>query len=337
MNPSESNHKFCLGIDISKADYHAALQCAGSGKTIARSKFANTAEGHAKLLRWLVDCTGQDLPIHVCMEATGSYGEMLADILHGKVAKLSVVNPRAIKAHGDSDLRRCKSDPADAKLIADFCRVKKPVEWTPPTPGKRRIKAISRHISGLKKDVTREGNRLATTTDKTVAKSLKAHIAWMKKQITKLDKELDEAIAEEVENSRDHKLLLSIPGIGAKSAAHLMAELPDIGGMQSARQLAAYAGTTPRIFQTGTSGKTRTPMSKAGSRHLRKLLFFPAMTAIRYNPICMAFAERLKAQGKPPIVIVGAVMTKLLHIIYGVLKHGQPFNPNHHKKAEITP
>jgi transposase len=50
----------------------------------------------------------------------------------------------------------------------------------------------------------------------------------------------------------------------------------------------------------------------------------------------MAFAERLKAQGKPSIVIVGAVMTKLLHIIYGVLMHAQPFNPNHHKKAEIT-
>jgi transposase len=271
------------------------------------------------------------------MEATGSYGEALADFLHGKVAKLSIVNPRAIKAHGDSGLRRCKSDPADARLIADYCRVKNPVEWTPPTPGKRRIKAISRHISGLKKDVTREGNRLAITTDKIVAKSLKAHIDWMKKQIEKLDKELDEAITEDVENSRDHKLLLSIPGIGRKSAASLMAELPDINELQSARQLAAYAGTTPRIFQTGTSGKTRTPMSKAGSRHLRKLLFFPAMTAIRYNPICMAFAERLKAQGKPSIVIVGAVMTKLLHIIYGVLKHGQPFNPNHHKKAEITP
>ncbi len=58
---------------------------------------------------------------------------------------------------------------------------------------------------------------------------------------------------------------------------------------------------------------------------------------IRYNPICKAFAARLAAEGKPSIVIVGAVMTKLLHIIYGVLKHGQPFNPNHLKKAEITP
>lgn len=61
------------------------------------------------------------------------------------------------------------------------------------------------------------------------------------------------------------------------------------------------------------------------------------MTAIRYNPICKDFAAGLTAQGKPSIVIIGAVMNKLLHIIYSVLKNGHPFNPHHHKKAEITP
>lgn len=336
MKPTKSNHKFTLGIDISKADYHVAIQCCESGDFLSRSKFANTAEGHEKLLAWLISHIGKDLPVHACMEATGSYGESLADFLHGKVAKLSVVNPRAIKAHGDSDLRRCKSDPADARLIADFCRVKKPVEWIPASPAMRAIKAISRQINSLKKDITRSSNRLETTTDKTVAKSLKAHIAWLKKQVKSLEAELEKSIKSDEENERNHKLLLSIPGIGAKTAASLMAELPDISLLENARQLAAYAGTTPRISQSGTSGKTRTPMSKAGNRHLRKCLFFPAMTAIRYNTICKDFAARLAAQGKPSIVIIGAVMNKLLHIIYGVLKHGQPFNPNHHKKAEIT-
>jgi transposase len=337
MKPSESNHKFCLGIDISKADFHVAIQCQESAKIVARGKFANTPEGHTKLHVWLVTHCGADLPIHACMEATGSYGEMLADFLHGKVAKLSVVNPRAIKAHGDSELRRCKSDPADARLIADFCRVKKPTEWNPPSQDQRRIKSISRHISDLKKDITRESNRLEITTEKSVMKSLKSHITWMKKQIEKLEKELEDAIMSNEERGRDHKLLLSIPGIGAKSAANLIAELPDIKLLKNARQLAAYAGTTPRIFQTGTSGKTRTPMSKAGNCHLRKILFFPAMAAIRFNPICKNFAARLAAKGKPPIVIIGAVMTKLLHIIYGVLKYAQPFNPNHLQKAQIIP
>jgi transposase len=87
MNPTESSLKFCLGIDISKEDYHVALQCQESGKIVAWGKFANTQEGHAKLHEWLVANAGASLPIHACMEATGSYGESLADFLHGKVAK----------------------------------------------------------------------------------------------------------------------------------------------------------------------------------------------------------------------------------------------------------
>jgi predicted amidophosphoribosyltransferase len=62
--------------------------------------------------------------------------------------------------------------------------------------------------------------------------------------------------------------------------------------------------------------------------------FFPAMSAMRYNPICKEFAARLKAQGKPQIVIIGAIMNKLLHIIYGVLKHQKPFDPEYLKKHE---
>ena len=76
-------------------------------------------------------------------------------------------------------------------------------------------------------------------------------------------------------------------------------------------------------------------MSKADNRHIRKALFFPAMSAMRFNPICKAFAERLKEKGKPSIVIIGAVMTKLLHLIYGVLKSEKPSIPTSSKKHQL--
>ena len=170
-----------------------------------------------------------------------------------------------------------------------------------------------------------------------MVKALKAHIKWIEKQIAKLEDELLAAVKEDAASARALELIVSIKGIGEKSAAYLIAELPDLTLLKNARQLAAYAGVTPRIFQSGTSGKTRTPMSKAGNRHIRKALFFPAMSAMRFNPICKAFAERLKEKGKPSIVIIGAVMTKLLHLIYGVLKSEKPFNPDILKKAQITP
>ena len=94
------------------------------------------------------------------------------------------------------------------------------------------------------------------------------------------------------------------------------------------RQLAAWAGLTPRHHSSGTSGKTQTPITKIGSVHLRRGLFMPAMTARVYNPLLKEFGDRLQANGKTPKQVIIAIMRKLLHQIYGILKSGMPYNPN---------
>lgn len=226
-------------------------------------------------------------------------------------------------------IRRCKSDKADARLIVAFCLSQQPSAWIPPTPEQQKSKAISRRISILKKTLTQENNRLEVTADKDTRKDIKEHVRFIKNHINKLDEKLIQAVKKDPIASLQHQLITSIPGFGDKSAAYILAEIIDISIYSSGRQLAAHAGVTPRIFESGTSGKIRTPMSKAGNSHLRGMLFFPAMSAKRYNPICKEFAQRLEAQGKEKIVIVGAIMHKLLHLIYGVLKHQKPFNPNH--------
>ncbi|MEP4171944.1 MAG: transposase, partial [Luteolibacter sp.] len=96
---------------------------------------------------------------------------------------------------------------------------------------------------------------------------------------------------------------------------------------ENARQLAAWVGLTPRHFVSGTSGKTRTPITKIGSVQLRRGLFMPAMTARVFNPLLKTFADRLIANGKKPKQVIIAVMRKLLHQIYGILKSGMPYNP----------
>ena len=317
-----------LGIDISKKDFHVALVTDETSKSIPQKTFPNTSAGFKSLVKWLEDKKDSTLPLHACLEATGSYGDALSYFLNSKVYKLSVVNPRAIKAYGDSDLRRCKSDSADARLIANYCMIKKPAAWNEPTPEQRHVKELSRRISHLKTMLRKELNRLEVTHDKLVAKDLKEHVRWMEKHIEKLDANLVASIKADELLAESFELLVSIKGIGPNTAAYLLAEIPDASLFQNARQLAAYAGTTPRIFQSGTSGRTRTPMSKAGNRHIRKMLFFPAMSAMRYNPVCKEFAERLLAKGKSKMEVIGAVMNKLLRIIYGVLKSRSPFDAN---------
>ena len=114
----------------------------------------------------------------------------------------------------------------------------------------------------------------------------------------------------------------------------LIAELPDIHLFKNARQLAAWSGLPPQHYESGTSGRTQTPITKVGSSALRKALFMPAMTARTNNPLLKEFGDRLQKNGKKPKQIIIAIMRKLLHQIYGILKSNEPFNPN--KKGFIT-
>ena len=122
-------------------------------------------------------------------------------------------------------------------------------------------------------------------------------------------------------------LLLSIPGIGETTAAKLLAEIMDVKLYESARQLAAFAGLAPRPHESGSSVRRKARLSKSGAPRLRKALYFPAVVAMRHNPYVRAMSERLKERGKCPMQVIGAAMRKLIHIAYGVLKSGRPFDP----------
>ena len=122
-------------------------------------------------------------------------------------------------------------------------------------------------------------------------------------------------------------LLVTVPGIGPITAAKILAEVPEIESFEGARQVAAYAGLTPKEHITGSSVRGRTRLSKIGNARIRTALYMPAVVSIRCNPLVRALAERLRAKGKVPMVIIGAAMRKLLHLAYGVLKHGKPFDP----------
>ncbi|MET0650419.1 MAG: transposase [Pyrinomonadaceae bacterium] len=122
-------------------------------------------------------------------------------------------------------------------------------------------------------------------------------------------------------------LLLTIPGIGETTAAKLLAEIMDVKLYESARQLAAFAGLAPRLHESGSSVRKMAKLSKVGAPRLRKALYFPAISAIKHNPYIKDLGERLRKRGKCPMQVIGAAMRKLIHIAYGVLKSGRPFDP----------
>ncbi len=316
-----------LGIDVSKATLDAALLLDGAAPKARHKVFPNTHEGHQLLLLWLQE---QNAPVvHATLEATGTYGEAVSLALHEAGHKVSLVNPALVRAFGQSQLKRTKTDKADAILIARFCAMHQPVPWTPPAPELGELQALVRRVEALEEMKRMEENRLdAGVSCEIVRASLVDHIVYLQSQIEAARRQIQEHIQAHPELKEQARLLCSIPGIGEVTAAVILAEIGDVSHFQSARQVAAFAGLVPRLRESGSSVRGKPRLSKVGSPRLRKCLYFPAMTALRWNPLIQALGQRLLAQGKPKMLILGAAMRKLLHLAYGVLKSGKPFDAN---------
>lgn len=319
-----------LGIDIAKLKFNVCL-INMSGK-LKHKVFANTADGFQQLAAWLTKQSAQR--VHACMEATGAYGEALALFLHAAGHTVSIVNPAAIKAFAASGLSRTKTDKVDAELIARFCVAQQPLAWTPPAPEVRQLQALVRRLESLQEMRVMESNRLeAIITIDAVKSSVEEHIAYLDQQIKQTEALIRTHINNHPRLKQQSALLDSIPGIGDTTAATVLAEITDITHYESARQVAAFAGLVPRERQSGSSVRGRTRLSKIGNARLRKALYFPAITALRCSAFFKQWAEGLRQRGKCKMSVICAVMRKLIHLAYGVLKNGKPFDPEWAKIA----
>lgn len=317
-----------LGIDVAKAKVDTWFERVTPSQKPKHQRYDNTPAGHQRLLAWLAtQAVGQ---LHVCLEATGTYSEALALCLHQAGYRVSLVNPLRIKRYGESELRRIKSDKSDAALIARFCLTQQPDPWTPLPPERRELQDLVRSLQDVKQLRQQQGNRQRSGPHTpTVTAATSRILTCLDEQGRVLEKQIGQHLLAHKNLAADYALLLSIVSIGPKTAAVLLAELGDIRRFANVRDLVAYVGLCPRLCSSGSSVHGPTPLTKRGNAVVRKALYFPAMNAVRFNPALKPFYHRLLARGKPKMVALAAVMRKLLHLVYGVLLSGQPFNPMH--------
>ncbi len=322
-----------LGIDIAKLKFNLCL-VKTNGK-LKHKVFPNTSTGFEQLREWL---SRQGVErVHACLEATGSYGEALALFLHQADHMVSVLNPAAIKAFAGSCLSRTKTDRVDAELIARLCLAQAPSAWTPMPAQVQELQALVRRLESLVEMRVAEQNRLeAGIAVEAVKASIEELIVHLSAQIKHTEKLIRTHIQNHPRLKEQSQLLDSIPGIAQTTAATILAEITDFTQYRSARQVAAYAGLVPRERQSGSSVRGRTRLSKIGNARLRRALYFPAITALRCSPFFQAWAKGLQERGKCKMSIIGAAMRKLIHLAYGVLKTGKPFDPEWGKAAQMA-
>ena len=321
-----------VGVDIAKDQVDVCLlfdDTPSQYQTVPNNK-----RGLNKLDRWLNNQGAKGA--HICLEATGIYGDLLADTLHRRGYQISVVNPARIKAYAQSQLRRNKTDKLDAALIADFCRTQAPDIWTPPDPEQQALRALVRHLDDLKQDYQRVKNRIeAQRSSPLVLKQLKQQKCFFEGQMAQTKHLIREHVKRSPDLKRQRDLLTTIPGLGDMTACRLIAELGDMRRFDNVRELVAYVGLNPRQHQSGKKRASR-GISKTGRSSLRAALYMPAVVAKTHNSILKAFAARLKARGLTPKQIIVAVMRKLLHLAYGILKSGNAFDPNYVDKLAFA-
>jgi transposase len=310
-----------VGIDVAKAKFDVAL-LTPEGKYRSKA-FPNNPVGHQQFVDWLDQHAAREA--HLCMETTGAYGRALARFLAQQQLLVSVVNPAQIHAFGKTELTRAKTDKADARLIARYCRMHRPAPWVPPADEIVVLQALVQRLDDLLALQTMENNRLESA-EGPARKSVEAVLEFIDQQIQMVRLQIETHIDHHPDLQKKQELLSSIPGIGDNTSDTLLAFLSPLDRFHSAKQVVAYAGLNPSIRQSGQwAGKT--PIAKAGNALLRKALYLPAVTAKRHNPLIAAFCDRLQRNGKRPMQVVVAAMRKLLHLAFGVLKSGKPFDP----------
>lgn len=310
-----------LGIDVAKRKFDCALL---HDERFRTKVFVNDSEGIDACVQWLA--RHAQSPVHACLEATGPYAQALAEALFDAGHTVSLINPARSRAFAQSLGTRSKTDAVDARTLARYVLALAPEPWIPAPLPVRELQELVRRLDVLIQMHTQEQNRLEVAHE-AVRWSIETALAHLHTQI----ETIKQAIAQHIDRHPDLKaqrdLLDSIPGIGATTSAWLIAEL-GAKAFTSARSAAAFVGLTPAHRVSGSSVHGKPRISKRGSARLRKALYWPAITALRCNPIIQHFAQRLQARGKHKMAIIAAVMRKLIHIAFGVLKSGKPFDPN---------
>ena len=296
-----------LGIDIAKAYLDAAIGT-------ERCRFTNDAAGHRELIKWVKQLKGS---VQVICESSGGYERALVQALARAGVQISLVQANRVRQFARAAGILAKTDRIDAEVLCEFGKVMRPQRVTAATLAQEHLRELEsqrRHLTHL---LVMEQNRGARVSDVLVRRLNRSLINQIKKQIERLDQLIKEHIEQSQELSAKASKLTAISGVGARTAALLLAQLPELGQLNR-RQVAALVGVAPFNRDSGRMRGKRAIYG--GRRPVRHGLYMAALVAARHNPILHQFYLRLRAAGKPAKVALTATMRKLLIVLNSTLK-----------------
>ena len=307
-NNYDMETKVTVGIDISKSSFDVAIPCKNK-EGYEHHKFSNNTEGFRKF------CMRLEAQSNCIMEASGVYYLQLAIHLHQQGMRVSVVNPLTIKRFSQMRLMRTKTDKKDSAIIAEYGKVENPLQWTPRAEHMlqmQQLQAVQDNFTGqlIRLKNQQEAFVNSGIKNKFGSKILIKEIEHISKQIELIDEELTKITLEFHQDLFER--LKTIKGIGKRAAMTLILITDGFTRFENSKQLCAYVGLSPRIFESGTSVKGKVKICKMGMARMRKLLYLCAMSARTCNKACKEMFERLTERGKNGKLAIIAIANKLL-------------------------
>lgn len=303
------NHTAILHVGLDVAKSSLQLDLAGQSHPLT-----NDAKGHAQLLRLL----RAHPEAHVVCEATGGYEQPVVRVLHAAQIPLSIVEAGRVRHFAKAKGLRAKTDPIDATVLTQYGRLFQPKATVAPTATQTRLSELSSRRLQLIHTLTTETNRAAHYTDPLSRRQTRQFQQLLEKQITACDAALAQLIAADATLHGRAERLDAIPGVGAVTAATVLAELPELGQI-SDQAASALVGVAPYNRDSGdhTGGRH----IAGGRTAVRCALYMATLSAVRSDPILKDFYTRLRTAGKKPKVALVACMRKLVVLMNRLLKN----------------
>lgn len=317
-----------IGIDVSGKALSVVVSV--NGKHRKAQPYENTPEDHKRLVALIQKLQGESI---VCMEATGMHHFDLAVALsRSEKITVTVINPKAAHNFAKALMQRCKTDNIDADVLTSYAERMPLVQWQRPSEEALALRALARRISATNKIKAQVKNQLGALmvtqeTPEVILKQTKNLIGTLEEQIASFRINALNIVNRNRELREIFALITSMKGIAEASAIQLLGELLTMPDDLTVKQWVAYAGLDPRHFESGSSVVKKTRISKAGNRYIRQALYMPALVASRSEPHVAAYYKHLQEKrGLLKIQALCAVMRKILHAIYGMLRNKQPFD-----------
>lgn len=326
--------KQVVGIDVAQNELVVTLgsmDAEWNAEIIGSKVFKNTKADFEKMVQWAKKLTVGSATIRYVMEATGVYHESLAYWLDEQGYEISIVLPNKISNYARSLTVKTVTDKTASEAITFFGLERKLDRWQRPNPLYKKLRQLGRERGQLIEERTVLKNRLhaeqseAEPHKESIGRTQK-RIALLNKQEKEISQEIKEVIAQNADLKENVKLICTIPGIGFITAATLLAETNGFELIKSRRQLTSYAGLDVKEKQSGTSVKGKPRISKKGNRYIRKALYMPSLSALRYNDRFKAVYARLVAKHGIKMKAGVAIQRKLLEMTFTIFKKRVPFD-----------